>query len=454
MYNPIVWLLKLQIKKKSINPAPDFLNTNNSNKGKTPYHAMADEDEEFVYDDSEDVAADPATDAVNTLAITLGVKAETALGALLKTKWNMYSAGNAIADGFSVAPAVIANTRICSVCLDDDVAVFGTTLCSHSACAACWRAHMLRTSKRGVELQCFGATESSACCDKAVSLAVTVDGVSPLPLLDVVKRDFAVQTQSDAALTCRVCSEPLVLLENAKALCMKCGGDAICVQCRSTHHAPATCDSMRRWDVLVAQHEAVLTSRYCKPCPRCRIVIERVAGCDFMHHEVCGAKFCWKCLESWDDGAAHVSCTSAALHVDKAFVICNDNVRRYLLQRNVKFVTELDRSEITAEALNELFNAAVDGACVDIVLRAVQDMRDVYWLLACACIDAYFYRASSGKLAQLEAFNNDVAALNEFLTLIPAQIRSMPDTIPDVACTLKMLLCNLARARCDVFATY
>ena len=30
-------------------------------------------------------------------------------------------------------------------------------------------------------------------------------------------------------------------------------------------------------------------------CPKCRMAVERVSGCDMMHCSQCGASFCWRC---------------------------------------------------------------------------------------------------------------------------------------------------------------
>ncbi|CAH3199398.1 unnamed protein product [Porites evermanni] len=30
-------------------------------------------------------------------------------------------------------------------------------------------------------------------------------------------------------------------------------------------------------------------------CPKCRMAVERITGCDMMHCSQCGASFCWQC---------------------------------------------------------------------------------------------------------------------------------------------------------------
>jgi hypothetical protein len=41
-----------------------------------------------------------------------------------------------------------------------------------------------------------------------------------------------------------------------------------------------------------------------KPCPACKISIEKIDGCRHMTHDLqmggCGHEFCWHCLKPWD----------------------------------------------------------------------------------------------------------------------------------------------------------
>ena len=37
-----------------------------------------------------------------------------------------------------------------------------------------------------------------------------------------------------------------------------------------------------------------------KSCPRCKVKIEKLGGCNHMRCAMCGFQFCWNCLKEWN----------------------------------------------------------------------------------------------------------------------------------------------------------
>ncbi|KAG4077067.1 hypothetical protein HA402_016054 [Bradysia odoriphaga] len=80
----------------------------------------------------------------------------------------------------------------------------------------------------------------------------------------------------------------------------KCGNQ-FCLECHELSHSPISCRHLLKWkmtmdeDNLNKSYFAVNT----KPCPKCRINIEKNGGCNHMTCFSCYHEFCWYCLVSW-----------------------------------------------------------------------------------------------------------------------------------------------------------
>ncbi|GBG28256.1 E3 ubiquitin-protein ligase arih1 [Hondaea fermentalgiana] len=96
-------------------------------------------------------------------------------------------------------------------------------------------------------------------------------------------------------------------------------GFKFCFDCGSESHAPATCEQVEAWhQVLVAAEEArqvkaaprkeqeqVMAKRWilnnARPCPKCKVPIEKMQGCNHMVCSSCKHEYCWACLGPWTD---------------------------------------------------------------------------------------------------------------------------------------------------------
>lgn len=78
-----------------------------------------------------------------------------------------------------------------------------------------------------------------------------------------------------------------------------------CFECHENSHDPVPCQMLKEWaavkaDDLEAQ-EWIL--RNTKPCPGCKINIEKQGGCMHMTCRQCRRQFCWVCMALW--GGSH-----------------------------------------------------------------------------------------------------------------------------------------------------
>ncbi|RKP06736.1 hypothetical protein THASP1DRAFT_18073 [Thamnocephalis sphaerospora] len=93
-----------------------------------------------------------------------------------------------------------------------------------------------------------------------------------------------------------------------KTRCGACSKD-ICMQCgEQTHHHGATCrEYLER--MLIRRTRSTgghiddlrWKLEHSKPCPNCRVLIDRDDGCNRVDCLYCGHRFCWICTESWSE---------------------------------------------------------------------------------------------------------------------------------------------------------
>ena len=98
-------------------------------------------------------------------------------------------------------------------------------------------------------------------------------------------------------------------------------GHCYCFGCRQAPHEGASCEHAARWRALekTLQEEELdkrkkksrkkisanpmesdnWLAKHTRPCPECKIPIQRNYGCNHMTCNRCGHEFCWVCMEPW-----------------------------------------------------------------------------------------------------------------------------------------------------------
>lgn len=74
----------------------------------------------------------------------------------------------------------------------------------------------------------------------------------------------------------------------------KCG-HFFCFQCGETMHLPVKCETLKRWETLMASDYGSKKWIYenTKPCPSCSTPIQKNGGCNHLNCAKCGTDFCW-----------------------------------------------------------------------------------------------------------------------------------------------------------------
>jgi len=65
-----------------------------------------------------------------------------------------------------------------------------------------------------------------------------------------------------------------------------------CIKCKKTAHGNVPCET--------AEKELLKKTLKAKQCPKCKMLVEKIEGCDKIHCH-CGAYFCWVCEKQFED---------------------------------------------------------------------------------------------------------------------------------------------------------
>ncbi|KAK2381400.1 RING/U-box superfamily protein [Trifolium repens] len=75
---------------------------------------------------------------------------------------------------------------------------------------------------------------------------------------------------------------------------------SFCWNCGEEAHAPANCETVAKWMGNISSYIVISTNSWIitntKPCPNCKIPIQKNQGCRHMNCKLCKFNFCWSCL--------------------------------------------------------------------------------------------------------------------------------------------------------------
>eukprot|EP00826_Nyctotherus_ovalis_P049942 TRINITY_DN6072_c0_g1_i2.p1 TRINITY_DN6072_c0_g1~~TRINITY_DN6072_c0_g1_i2.p1 ORF type:complete len:502 (+),score=168.25 TRINITY_DN6072_c0_g1_i2:72-1577(+) len=115
----------------------------------------------------------------------------------------------------------------------------------------------------------------------------------------------------------------------------KCGF-VFCANCSLESHKPIDCEMLKNWSKKTASdsENSLWLTANTKPCPKCKVSIEKNGGCFYMRCTKCTHEFCWSCLRSWKEHSDHWVCN-----------LYNEQLK------NEEFKQQLDKSAVAASEL-------------------------------------------------------------------------------------------------------
>ncbi|KAL2878763.1 hypothetical protein SGCOL_005989 [Colletotrichum sp. CLE4] len=179
------------------------------------------------------------------------------------------------------------------------------TSCGHVYCTTCYEHTVSSNAKDASQngIKCFG---NNGQCGKPLTIRELVSNLGTLGVDQLIDNTLSSYLQANSA-TYHCCPTPhceriyevTPAAADNKGTIQRCMGcfEILCTSCHVQHNHKVTCDK--------AEDHAngeVLKSLGIKPCPRCKIPIDRYIGCNHVAC-TCGAHVCWYCMEVFDNDA-------------------------------------------------------------------------------------------------------------------------------------------------------
>lgn len=206
-------------------------------------------------------------------------------------------------DDFEMVPS-----EYCGICFDE-LATGGKpgtalTSCGHWFCDDCWLDHCRSRMKMG---SLFVSCPEHG-CDEDVPDSVVLGFVNIYEVLGMIKRKQEVRLES--SIDSKWCPNPhcnriikVSLSKKVNDISCTCGSQ-LCFQCLQPPHWPVPCELVETYwkrlkrlgdDIHIFQSSVQVRG---KQCPKCKRFVEKLGGCFYMNC-ICGASFCWGCLQTY-----------------------------------------------------------------------------------------------------------------------------------------------------------
>lgn len=178
----------------------------------------------------------------------------------------------------------------CGICLET-VPLYRRPCCAFPACTPCLkRYYASRVRQNSIQIEC---------CNVRCHQFVSRDEISARLPADSKEHFHRLLVNANVSTkTCPHCNHVTrrPKPENQPLKCAACGG-SWCYACHAPWHEGLSCRQFRKGDRLLkawartTAHGQVNAQR----CPKCKIFIQRITGCDHMHCARCKTHFCYRC---------------------------------------------------------------------------------------------------------------------------------------------------------------
>jgi len=323
----------------------------------------------------------------------------------------------------------------CQICFDDlPKDRMYAMPCEHYYCLDCWSCYVATKIEEGPA--CIGTTCPDIKCKELVTEA-EVKLVAPQLLDKFVSyqlRNFIEDRSTSRWCPGRDCKYIATLPgthtlseHSMPVFCRGCS-TSFCLGCGDTPHAPLTCKDISEWKEnyeTTGSESWILQNT--KPCPKCRVRIEKNKGCNHMTCKQCHHEFCWICNGDWKN---HSQCNrfdeNSAQGKDRELARNLHYVKRYQIHGEAQQFAEKVLEEVRGKLMNSIFSVE-DGETLAMVeelkepvVRANEELVECRRTLKHTYIYAYKYlqKAESDADADANANANADDVVNQGKTKI------------------------------------
>eukprot|EP01100_Stratorugosa_tubuloviscum_P003112 TRINITY_DN173_c0_g1_i1.p1 TRINITY_DN173_c0_g1~~TRINITY_DN173_c0_g1_i1.p1 ORF type:complete len:652 (-),score=296.92 TRINITY_DN173_c0_g1_i1:121-2076(-) len=202
----------------------------------------------------------------------------------------------------------------CSICFDtiSEEQGFSGLSCKHYFCNGCWDDYLSTNIKEGKSFEI-------CCMQKGCNILVPEHVVRQIVNKQIFEKymKFISASFVESSKDFRWCPRPgcgnAVTSPSRETGCLvgKCScGHKFCFDCNTDAHSPAACPQVKLWAKKCEDDSETFNwiASNTKPCPKCKVLIEKNDGCFQMTCRQCRFQWCWLCCEDWKTHSDHFTC--------------------------------------------------------------------------------------------------------------------------------------------------
>lgn len=230
----------------------------------------------------------------------------------------------------------------CTVCFSpsSNENPLSSLICNHQLCTSCWKDYLkihvnMWNHRQALSTKCPGTNCNLILTENFIKNFLT-QSPSILKSFQIIIRKNFIHFNPDIKYCPNTDCEIIIKCEsksNIEISCPNCNTN-FCNKCQQEGHRPCQCEMVQNSEKKNLQEREILLKIIpsTKPCPKCRVFIEKSQGCDHMtcRYEAsgCGLEFCWVCLKNWK---GHKGCNSYAhVKTEEKKIKSSVDYQRYL----------------------------------------------------------------------------------------------------------------------------
>ncbi len=261
--------------------------------------------------------------------------------------------------------AIASTMYTCQICFDDvSKDKMYAMPCGHQFCIGCWSQYIATKLEEGPS--CIGATCPDIKC-KEIITEVEVEKIAPHLCDKFVsfQLHYFIQDRSTSRWCPGADCKYIATLQgeqpsNEHGMPVFCNGcnTSFCLACGFEPHAPLTCADNLLWrDNYETTGSESWILQNTKPCPNCRVRIEKNKGCNHMTCNQCGHEFCWICNGDWN---SHSQCnrfdSNSSQGNEREIARNLHYVKRYQIHGEAQKFAEKELTKVTDKLMNSRFS--------------------------------------------------------------------------------------------------
>ena len=206
------------------------------------------------------------------------------------------------------------NIEGCTICFSDIIEPYTLQGCGHTFCSACLRELIIQSSYdiNLLPVKCASCNESIIISD-IVNLIEEADK-KKLFLLSINK---FLNLNINRFISCMTPDCPEIFSIKTKTINCNVCRQEYCTLCKEEGHIGMSCKIYNKYKTGDLLFKLYLNENDVRPCPECKINIEKNEGCQHMSCIQCQKHICWVCMaifETSQETYAHLTDTHGGYH--------------------------------------------------------------------------------------------------------------------------------------------